>query len=506
MSEQEIKPVKGIEEKYPNLINPNVESYVSLKRINKVYPNGVQAVFDFNLDINQNDFVVFVGPSGCGKSTLLRMIAGLEEITAGELYISQVYSNNLSPKDRDIALVFQNYALYPHMSVYDNMAFGLKTRGVDKKIIDERVFNAAEVLQLTEYLDRKPKELSGGQMQRVALGRTIVRNAKIFMMDEPLSNLDAKLRVQMRGEIVRLHESLKATTIYVTHDQTEAMTMATKIVVMNKGHIQQIGSPTEVYNHPANIFVATFIGSPSMNIVDGTYLDGTITLKDGTKFKLPERYKTAHNEFYKREIEALKERLNNLQFECELLPHSVDKKALKSMKSDDVNNKVTNNDCEDKVSYSKTEMDEIKVHNIVRKAVATGSNKFSIKEIFKRKKTKLPTLEELIEQKRAEINDLIAIYESNLTQEHDIKFGIRPEDVKIASEKYSFEVSDKINLKVEISELLGSEYYAHATVCDNNFIAKIPSDYKVQSHDDIEVVLNLNKAHLFDIHNKKCID
>ena len=504
MSETEVKAVKGIEEKYPNLINPNIDSYVSLRHINKVYPNGVQAVFDFNLDINKNDFVVFVGPSGCGKSTLLRMIAGLEEITAGELYISQVYSNNLSPKDRDIALVFQNYALYPHMSVYDNMAFGLKTRGVDKKIIDERVFKAAEVLQLTEYLDRKPKELSGGQMQRVALGRTIVRNAKIFMMDEPLSNLDAKLRVQMRGEIVRLHENLKATTIYVTHDQTEAMTMATKIVVMNKGHIQQIGTPTEVYNHPSNVFVATFIGSPSMNVIDAKYDHGVVRLNNGFEIKLPERYVLKHDEFYKNEIQKLRERLDNLHFECELLPHSVDKKSLRKLDGD-VDSSIAKNDSENKVSYSREEMDEIKVHNIVRKAVLTGSNKFSFKSLFKKAK-RLPTLDELIEKKKNEINELIATYESYLTDEHDIKFGIRPEDVKIASEQYSFEVSDKIKLRVEISELLGSEYYAHSTLCDSQFIAKIPSDYEVKSHDDIEVVMNLNKVHLFDIHNKKCIE
>ena len=234
--------------KFRGLINPNIDSFIALKNINKVYPNGFQAVYDFNLDIKKQEFIVFVGPSGCGKSTTLRMIAGLEDITAGDLYIDQVYSNNLSPKDRDIAMVFQNYALYPHMSVYDNMGFGLKMRHMPKEEIEERVLKAADILDLTPLLDRKPRQLSGGQMQRVALGRAIVRDAKMFLMDEPLSNLDAKLRVKMRSEIIKLHQLLNTTTIYVTHDQVEAMTMATRIVVMSKGFVQQIGTPQEVFN------------------------------------------------------------------------------------------------------------------------------------------------------------------------------------------------------------------------------------------------------------------
>ncbi len=262
-------------------------AYVSLRHIDKVYDNNVQAVFDFNLDIKKHEFIVFVGPSGCGKSTTLRMIAGLEDITRGELYIDGEYSNDRTPKDRDIAMVFQSYALYPHMTVYNNMAFGLKIRHLPKEEIKERVTEAAKILQIEEYLDRKPKALSGGQRQRVALGRAIVRNAKVFLMDEPLSNLDAKLRVQMRSEIVRLHESLGATTIYVTHDQTEAMTMATRIVVMKLGRIQQIGTPKEIYNNPANLFVAGFIGSPSMNFLNVDYKDGNVIFEGGKEMKLP---------------------------------------------------------------------------------------------------------------------------------------------------------------------------------------------------------------------------
>ncbi len=247
---------------------------LNLKGIYKVYPSGVTAVTDFNLDIEDKEFIVFVGPSGCGKSTTLRMIAGLEEITAGELYIDGILVNNVSPKDRDIAMVFQNYALYPHMTVYDNMAFGLKLRKMPKDQIDQRVKEAARILGLEMYLSRKPKALSGGQRQRVALGRAIVREPKVFLLDEPLSNLDAKLRAQMRTEITKLHNRLATTFIYVTHDQVEAMTMGTRIVVMKDGFMQQVDTPINLYDYPINQFVAGFIGSPQMNFFDAT-LTGT---------------------------------------------------------------------------------------------------------------------------------------------------------------------------------------------------------------------------------------
>ena len=253
---------------------------LQLKDIYKVYDNNVTAVEDFNLHIKDKEFIVFVGPSGCGKSTTLRMIAGLEEISKGDFYIDEKRVNDVAPKDRDIAMVFQNYALYPHMNVYDNMAFGLKLRKFDKTEIERRVNEAAKILGLEDYLDRKPKALSGGQRQRVALGRAIVRDAKVFLMDEPLSNLDAKLRVQMRAEISKLHHRLQTTTIYVTHDQTEAMTMATRLVVMKDGIIQQVGSPKDVYEKPENIFVGGFIGSPAMNFFTGTLKDGVFMIDD----------------------------------------------------------------------------------------------------------------------------------------------------------------------------------------------------------------------------------
>jgi multiple sugar transport system ATP-binding protein len=259
-----------------------------LKDINKVYPNGVQAVFDFNLKIRDKEFIVFVGPSGCGKSTTLRMIAGLEEITSGELYIDDELVNDKAPKDRNIAMVFQSYALYPHMTVYDNMAFGLKLRKVPKDIINEKVTEAAEILGLVPYLKRKPKALSGGQRQRVALGRAIVRNAKVFLMDEPLSNLDAKLRVQMRGELIKLHNKIETTTIYVTHDQIEAMTMASRIVVMRDGYIMQVGNPKDIYDNPNNLFVAGFIGTPPMNFISGRVDSNGIFTAGKYKIEVPE--------------------------------------------------------------------------------------------------------------------------------------------------------------------------------------------------------------------------
>ena len=241
---------------------------LSLKNICKVYPNGFEAVKNFNLEIADKEFIIFVGPSGCGKSTTLRMIAGLEDISSGELKIDGRVVNDVEPKDRDIAMVFQNYALYPHMTVFDNMAFGLKLRKVPKDEIKKKVEEAAKILDLEKLLDRKPKALSGGQRQRVAMGRAIVRNPKVFLMDEPLSNLDAKLRVQMRSEIASLHNRLKATIIYVTHDQTEAMTLGTRIVVLKDGVIMQVDSPQKLYNEPNNLFVAGFIGSPQMNFID----------------------------------------------------------------------------------------------------------------------------------------------------------------------------------------------------------------------------------------------
>ncbi len=264
---------------------------LSLKHIYKKYPGGVTAVSDFCLEIQDKEFIIFVGPSGCGKSTTLRMIAGLEEITEGELYIGDKLMNDIAPKDRDIAMVFQNYALYPHMTVYENMAFGLKLRKTPKEEIKRRVEEAAEILGITHLLDRKPKAMSGGQKQRVALGRAIVRNPKVFLLDEPLSNLDAKLRATMRTELTKIHKKVGTTFVYVTHDQVEAMTMATRIVVMKDGFIQQVDTPQNLYDKPVNMFVAGFIGTPQMNFINALLEkkdDGVYVSFEGHSLKLPD--------------------------------------------------------------------------------------------------------------------------------------------------------------------------------------------------------------------------
>ncbi|MEI6897624.1 MAG: sn-glycerol-3-phosphate import ATP-binding protein UgpC [Psychromonas sp.] len=295
-------------------------STLTLSNITKLYPNGYQAIHELNLDIEEGEMVVLVGPSGCGKSTLLRMIAGLEEITSGELQIDDHLVNHLEPGERDIAMVFQNYALYPHMSIYDNMAYGLRNRKTPKKEIHRLVTQVADMLELSELLERKPKQLSGGQKQRVAMGRAIVREPKVFLFDEPLSNLDAKLRVQMRLQIKKLQRRLGTTSVYVTHDQVEAMTLADKLVVLNKGNIEQVGRPLDIYDRPASTFVASFIGSPAMNLFDAnitekgiefehsffTFNHGGLSLGRVKLGIRPEHFQiTAHNSWLKVEVELI---------------------------------------------------------------------------------------------------------------------------------------------------------------------------------------------------------
>ncbi len=259
---------------------------VTFEHVSKIYPDGTRAVSDIELEIKDGEFMVLVGPSGCGKTTALRMVAGLEEISEGELKIGDRVVNNVAPRNRDIAMVFQSYALYPHLTVYDNIAFGLKLRKMDKQEIDKRVKDAARVLDLEPFLDRKPRALSGGQRQRVAMGRAIVRQPQAFLMDEPLSNLDAKLRVQMRAEISQLQSRLGTTTIYVTHDQVEAMTMGDRVAVMRKGELQQVATPQELYDEPVNLFVGGFIGSPSMNLLEGTLQQ--VERRNGRRAREPE--------------------------------------------------------------------------------------------------------------------------------------------------------------------------------------------------------------------------
>ncbi len=435
--------------------------YISLQGINKVYDNYVQAVFDFNLDIQEHELIVFVGPSGCGKSTTLRMVAGLEAITTGDLYIDGAYCNEKTAKERDVAMVFQNYALYPHLTVYENMAFGLQTRKYDKADIDVRVKRAAEILQITEYLDRRPKELSGGQMQRVALGRAIVREAKVFLMDEPLSNLDAKLRVSMRSEIIKLHKAINATTIYVTHDQTEAMTMASRIVVMKSGYVQQIGTPEEVYNNPANMFVATFIGAPAMNLLDCTYDGGALIFGGGLEIKLDKKQAAAHDEFYRAQIAATEKRIADKEYEKPdmnvLLTHHREKPSLKAL-----------------INKLRGKTEHVKI--------------------------KTP------EDRLAELNKLVEDYKACLNGAHALVFGIRPEDVyENADLPKTVKPSTAQSSEISVAELLGSEYHVHFNMCDKDVIAKCKVARRIEDGAQFEFVFDLNKMHLFDKINTKSI-
>jgi len=556
------------------------DSFIVLRNINKIYDNHVQAVFNFNLEIKQGEFIVFVGPSGCGKSTTLRMIAGLEDITYGDLFIDGKYCNVTPPKDRDLAMVFQNYALYPHMNVYANMAFGIKIRKVympiyqpdqvpnlrkqladlrreetkfgvgsderkeaelrsdaceaalndaltkrvpilaidnrkidalekelennkkglvfyqgkydkhdfedeieekdilsqieniknninqiskdieyykstpvqatilhhlSKEEIDSRVRSAAKILNLNEYLERKPSALSGGQRQRVALGRAIVRHSKVLLMDEPLSNLDAKLRVQMRSEIVQLHERVGATTIYVTHDQTEAMTMADRIVVMKDGHVQQIGTPSEIYDHPSNTFVAGFIGSPAMNIFKAVLKGNKVYLIDGLAITLNE------------------ERLN---------------KVVSYVKS-------TIEECDKKIAN---------IERIILREEAKGGLNENSRALFDKRRV-------TYEKSKATMKQYLngeAIY---------VEFGIRAEDIISGADMIKFDdLSPEYKAHVLIAEFLGHEYFIHFKFGDKDVVAKIPVTKKlIQTNDDVAIKFNLDKIHLFDFDSKKTI-
>ncbi len=470
----DIKEARNLLKDKQNLINDEIDSFVCLKNVNKVYPNGAKAVFGFNLEIKENEFVALVGPSGCGKSTTLRMIAGLEEITSGDLYINKVYSNYVPSKDRDIAMVFQSYALYPNKNVYDNIAFGLKIRHVDKKEIEKRVFEAADILDLGQYLDRYPKELSGGQMQRVALGRAIVRQAHIFLMDEPLSNLDAKLRVQMRSEIVRIHKDVKATTIYVTHDQTEAMTMADKIVVMNKGHIQQIGTPLEVYYEPENLFVATFIGSPSMNIIKAKYKNGKVYLNDDLEFDLGEDFKAKHNEFYYKktiDLQAYLENIDDLSEDKlhEMMSHQIYVKGEKT------------------IVYNKKE--HFKSIKKLIKFIKNLSKKENNDEKLKKEQLIKEIFEKYLENSKKAINE-----------EHEVLIGIRPEHFYKFNEFHGENSSNKFSVDVNMVELLGSEYIIHTHKFDADIQIKLAgSDKHLANNKTLEVCFDLSQVHVFDL-------
>ena len=635
---------KILKESGYKISNSEVDAFVSLKDINKIYPNGVQAVYDFNIDISKNDFIVLVGPSGCGKSTTLRMIAGLKDITSGYLYIDKVLSNYTSSKDRDISMVFQNYALYPQMTVFDNIAFPLRARkfrrpmeanvskaynqavdviehrkeeltearqnakdkalnfgtaveyvatklkicdgaakilckakttdvesirriakikieeekakltskgySIDKEYrltkngeiqyhyvkmsneeIRSRVFEAAEILDLGPYLDRRPKELSGGQMQRVALGRAIVRNAKLFLMDEPLSNLDAKLRVQMRSEIVRIHEQIGATTIYVTHDQTEAMTMATKIVVMSKGWVQQIGTPGEIYRNPKNIFVATFIGSPAMNIFDAEYDNGRLVFNNGYEIPLPDETISRHNSYYEAKIKDLKRMLSTPDFKKMHALKLLDKHLFGGEKAFDVSSISDDLDeilgitadieCasdvksaveliraesrtdrkallklrEPLLTFEKIPSSDIgTLHNaqvFSKEEIVVDNTLYYHKPKKKKKNTKLninlnSTDIEFVNNLYEVANGLLAKCESALVGRHPIRVGVRPEDIVLNSE-FEGNKTEKFVTTANIVELLGSELLVHSEFAGSDIIAKISTNVLIKPHTDVEL-------------------
>ena len=456
------------------------ETFLSLKNVMKVYPNGVKAVYDFNLDIKKHEFIVLVGPSGCGKSTTLRMIGGLEEISGGELFIDGKYSNETPSKDRRCAIVFQSYALYPHMTVYDNIAFPLKInkyplktikedgseviemRKMTKEEIDEQVFKAVELLDLSQYLDRRPGELSGGQMQRVALGRAIVKNVPLFLMDEPLSNLDAKLRLTMRSEIVKLHNRIGATTIYVTHDQTEAMTMATKVVVMSRGFIQQIGTPKQVYNNPQNLFVARFIGSPTMNFFDGVYENGQIVLKNPDMvIPVGESFVERHNALYARRISEIKGLLENF-----------------------------NEDAADYMKKIQSALaDDKKVVVVKKKKSLIGK----IKELFNKQEQVL-----LFDEEKELASEKLGQLEGCVDNAHAVVLGIRPERVRIKRIAESDVKEGDVIVKATVCELLGAEYNVHFNLFGKDVVATVGVQEELFEGDLFKVELSESDFYAFD--------
>ena len=517
------------------------DSFISLIDINKIYPNHIQAVYDFNLNIKEHEFIVLVGPSGCGKSTTLRMVAGLESITSGSLFIDGLYANELPPKDRDIAMVFQSYALYPHMTVFENMAFGLKVNHFKKDEIEKRVLNAAKILDITELLNRKPSALSGGQCQRVALGRAIVRNSKLFLMDEPLSNLDAKLRVQMRSEIVKLHKALNSTTIYVTHDQTEAMTMASRIVVMKKGYIQQIGTPSEIYNNPENIFVATFIGSPAMNILNAKIKDNDISVDGTFKLKLDDNILNEIKDFYKKELilttskaNAQKEKLylslkDQHQFKKLVKNEEKNIERIKSKISKEYQEKYLvneNNDLEylKNILYKQYVLEGI--NSLTKNSFDESFKEFDLETINKLEKLILhhdifneinnlyvdylkeyifalnSVKNEFSKTLRYEVENLNKIEDKG---EYDILFGIRPEDIHDSISHPNVHKYEEFEVKVSVAELLGHEYYLHFDTASGEMISKNTVNRIISSGDNIRLFFSKDKIHLFDPITKKRI-
>ncbi|MCH5350795.1 MAG: ATP-binding cassette domain-containing protein [Clostridiales bacterium] len=463
---------------------------IQLKHINKIYDGGVHAVHDFSIDIAENEFIAFVGPSGCGKSTTLRMIAGLEEISTGEMYIDGQLVNNVAPKDRGIAMVFQSYALYPQMTVYNNMAYSLKLHKVPKDVIDRRVRGAANILKLTPYLDRKPRALSGGQRQRVALGRAIVREPKVFLMDEPLSNLDAKLRVAMRSEIVRIHKAVNATTIYVTHDQIEAMTMADRIVIMKDGIIQQIATPDELYKHPANVFVAGFIGTPAMNLFHGE-IHGDEFVTDTKVFTMPDEEVTVEAEFV-RSVPV------DVEDEVELAPEQQAK--------DDYKASPSNNPSEYPINIAP--IAHGKVTPNVAYAAADTKVVLTVTPDFGYVIKSVKVNGEDITDKCVKIKltkDQVKLLENY--EGKRIIYGIRPENlIYEKDEKFDRFKAYSFGYDVQHIEMLGDIINMHGMIGESKVISKTSSEFAVKPGDTIKVAVDPAHTRFFNESTLKAIN
>ena len=514
---------KDLESRKQEKIAP--EGYlISLIDVNKVYPNHVQAVNDFSINIKENEFIVFVGPSGCGKSTTLRMIAGLEDITCGDLYLYGQYANDLLPSERDAAMVFQSYALYPNMTVFDNLAFSLRVKHTPKAEIYEKVNNAAKILEIEDYLDRKPSALSGGQRQRVALGRAIVRNAKVFLMDEPLSNLDAKLRISMRSEIVKLHKKIGATTIYVTHDQTEAMTMADRIVVMNKGFIQQIGTPKEIFMKPNNLFVATFVGSPTMNILKATSENNELLFENGFKMPINKQIALSINQSYEEEKNNILKNIEILEKDVEERKVLLSKPALMKARQKYYSKKIKiNNDLlvlNKNLEFEKNK-ENINLENVKSIESLIEKNKTLLDDLERKQQnieqdTTIPVIEGDRYQKAlkndAELNIIIQDLDKQkellakngeLQGENgtELLFGIRPENIIASQDK----MENSFETEVDYFELLGNVSNIHFYIGKQKVIASLNSKIELSVGDKIYVQFDEERMHLFNALNENII-
>ena len=508
-----------------NKVAPS-DDIIILKNVNKIYPNHVQAVFDFDLSIKENEFVVLVGPSGCGKSTTLKMIAGLEDITAGDLYINQKYANYTLSKDRNLAMVFQSYALYPTMTVYKNIAFPLTIAGVDKKTIDQKVHEISKILELDEdLLHRRPAQLSGGQRQRVALARAMIKGSKILLMDEPLSNLDAKLRATVRSEIVDLHKKLGTTTIYVTHDQVEAMTMSDRIVVMNKGYIEQIGAPQEIYDHPKTLFVATFIGSPAMNIINARLSGNALTLDNDFEIKLDKAMVKKVDQYYLDTISEIKndiaktiEKINKRKEDLSKEGYLQDMERL-----DKVSQKYAPKIAAKKAKLSKLKDDSPKKQKLEQELEALNTKyqdeyEYVKSHIAQKLYQTIPEdkLEHLVQNDSYiksynyvldKQNEMLSQYNKVIKEQNkQLLFGIRAEDMALEIDKKDHnKLSNAMNIYINLCELLGHEYYLSFNINQTLCILKASAYEEILPNQYLDCYFDMEKIHLFDPISKRNI-